>query len=95
MAELPSFIEGAAFGVLNDLLSAFRSNEGYAQPNRYEVLILPPAKVLLKLEKVICIVIYVTPSPVKSVKLTVAPTLVASPLVNKSSDDVEVSIEFL
>ena len=45
MAELPSFIEGAAFGVLNDLLSAFRSNEGYAQPNRYEVLILPPAKV--------------------------------------------------
>ena len=45
MAELPSFIEGAAFGVLNDILSAFRSNEGYAQPNRYEVLILPPAKV--------------------------------------------------
>ena len=45
MAELPSFIEGAAFGVLNDLLSAFHSNEGYAQPNRYEVLILPPAKV--------------------------------------------------
>ena len=45
MAELPSFIEGAAFGVLNDILSAFRSNEGYAQPNRYEVLILPPAKI--------------------------------------------------
>ena len=44
MAGLPNFIEGAAFGVLNDLLSAFRSNEGYAQPNRYEVLILPPAK---------------------------------------------------
>tara|TARA_S200000501_G_scaffold373260_2_gene419969 strand:+ start:30 stop:740 length:711 start_codon:yes stop_codon:yes gene_type:complete len=45
MAELPNFIEGAAFGVLNDILSAFRSNEGYAQPNRYEVLILPPAKI--------------------------------------------------
>ena len=42
MAGLPNFIEGAAFGVLNDLLSAFRSNEGYAQPNRYEVLIFPP-----------------------------------------------------
>jgi len=45
MAELPNFIEGAAFGVLNDILSSFRSNEGYAQPNRYEVLILPPAKI--------------------------------------------------
>ena len=44
MAGLPNFIEGAAFGVLNDLLSAFRSNEGYATPNRYEVLIFPPPK---------------------------------------------------
>jgi len=39
------FIEGTAFGVLNDILSAFRSNEGYALPSRYEVVILPPAKI--------------------------------------------------
>jgi len=44
MAEIPNFLEGTAFGVLNDILSAFHSNEGYAQPNKYEVLILPPAK---------------------------------------------------
>ena len=39
-----SFLEGTAFGVLNDILSGFRSNEGYALPNRYEVIISPPAK---------------------------------------------------
>ena len=39
---IPNFLAGAAFGVLNDLLSAFRSNDGFAQPNRYEVLIFPP-----------------------------------------------------
>ena len=44
MAEFPNFLEGTAFGVLNDVLSAFHSNEGYAQPNKYEILILPPAK---------------------------------------------------
>jgi len=38
------FIEGTAFGVVNDILSAFHSNEGYAVPNRYEVVIRPPAK---------------------------------------------------
>ena len=41
---IPNFLEGAAFGVLNDILAGFRSNDGYAQPNKYEVLILPPAK---------------------------------------------------
>ena len=40
---MANFIEGTAFGVLNDILSAFRSNEGYAIPSRYEVLIYPPA----------------------------------------------------
>ena len=40
-----SFIEGTSFGVLNNILSAFHSNEGYALPNRYEVVINPPAKV--------------------------------------------------
>ena len=44
MAEIPNFLEGTAFGVINDVISAFHSNEGYAQPNKYEVLILPPAK---------------------------------------------------
>jgi hypothetical protein len=38
------FLEGTAFGVMNDILSGFRSNEGYAVPNRYEVVIQPPAK---------------------------------------------------
>ena len=38
------FLEGTAFGVMNDILSGFRSNEGYAVPNRYEVVIHPPAK---------------------------------------------------
>ena len=43
MAVLPKFLEGAAFGVLNDVLSGFRSNEGFASPNKYEVLIHKPA----------------------------------------------------
>ena len=38
------FLEGIAFGVMNDIISGFRSNEGYAVPNRYEVVIHPPAK---------------------------------------------------
>jgi hypothetical protein len=44
MAEIPKFLEGAAFGVLNNVLSGFHDNNGYAQANRYEVLIFPPAK---------------------------------------------------
>jgi len=43
MAVLPKFLEGAAFGVFNDILSEFRSNEGYARPNHYEVVIYKPA----------------------------------------------------
>jgi len=39
-----SFIESTSFGVMNDILSAFHSNEGYAVPNRYEVVIQGPAK---------------------------------------------------
>ena len=38
------FLEGTAFGVINDIISGFRSNEGYAVPNRYEVVIQPPTK---------------------------------------------------
>ena len=42
---IAQFIEGTAFGVFNDILSAFHNNEGYALPNRYEVVIIPPAKI--------------------------------------------------
>jgi hypothetical protein len=42
---LARFLEGTAFGVLNDILSSFHSqNGGYAVPNRFEVLINPPAR---------------------------------------------------
>jgi hypothetical protein len=44
MAEIPNFLEGAAFGILNDILAGYRDDNGHAQPNRYEVLIFPPAK---------------------------------------------------
>ena len=43
MPILPNFLEGTAIGVLNDVVSAFHSNEGYAQPNRYEVNLFPPS----------------------------------------------------
>ncbi len=44
MAEIPNFLEGTAFGVLNDIISSYHDNNGYAQPNKYEVLIHQPAK---------------------------------------------------
>ena len=44
MANLARFLEAGAFGVLNDILSTFHSDEGYAIPNRFEVLILSPPK---------------------------------------------------
>ena len=42
MAGLARFLEGGAFGVLNDILSEFHSDNGYAIPNRFEVLITRP-----------------------------------------------------
>ena len=42
MASLAKFVEGGAFGVLNDILSTFHSEDGYATPNRFEVVIIPP-----------------------------------------------------
>ena len=42
MATGAKFLEGAAFGVLNDIIAGFRSNEGYASPNKYEVILHPP-----------------------------------------------------
>ncbi len=44
MVEIPKFLEGGAFAVLNDVISYFRDDNGYAQPNRYEVVILGPSK---------------------------------------------------
>ena len=41
---IPNFLEGAALGILNDILAGYRDNNGFAQPNKYEVLIFPPAK---------------------------------------------------
>jgi len=41
---IAKFLEGTAFGVINDIMSEYRSNEGYAIPNRYEVIIQPPTK---------------------------------------------------
>ena len=35
-------LEGTAYGVLNEILSQFRSGDGYARPSRYEILIQPP-----------------------------------------------------
>ena len=45
MADIAKFLEGGAFGVLNDILSTFHSDDGYAVPNRFECLILPPMNV--------------------------------------------------
>ena len=42
MADIAKFVEGGAFGVFNDFLSTFHSDDGYAVPNRFECLILPP-----------------------------------------------------
>jgi len=44
MAEIPNFLEAGAFGILNDILAGYRDDNGYAQPNRFEVLIFPPSK---------------------------------------------------
>ena len=42
MARLAQFLEAGAFGVLNNILSEFNSDNGYALPNRFEVLVFPP-----------------------------------------------------
>ena len=39
-----SLLDGFAYGVLNELLGFFRTDDGYASPSRYEVIItLKPA----------------------------------------------------
>ena len=37
-----SLLDGFAYGVLNELLGFFRTDDGYASPSRYEVIITPP-----------------------------------------------------
>ena len=44
MATLASFVESTAFGVLNNFLSEFHSENGYALPSRYEVIITSPGE---------------------------------------------------
>jgi len=42
MADVAQFVESGAFGNMNDIISTFHSDDGYAVPNRFECLILPP-----------------------------------------------------
>ena len=42
MSAVPQFIEATSGNNIENVLSSFRTNEGYAQPNRYEVSIFPP-----------------------------------------------------
>ena len=43
MATLASFVESTAFGALNNFLSGFHDDNGYALPSRYDVVITSPA----------------------------------------------------
>ena len=52
MPGLAKFLEGGAFGILNDILSEFHSDEGYAIPNRFEVMIFPPPEIFGEARKV-------------------------------------------
>ena len=40
--NLGGLIEGTAYGVLNEILAEFHSDDGFALPSRYEVVLLPP-----------------------------------------------------
>ena len=51
MASLARFLEGGAFGVLNDILSTFHSEDAYAVPNRFECLVLPPKTTTMTLSE--------------------------------------------
>ena len=42
MSAAPQFIEATSGNSIENVLSSFRTNEGYAQPNKYEVTISPP-----------------------------------------------------
>ena len=40
--NLGRLLEGTAYGVINEILAEFHSDDGFALPSRYEVVILPP-----------------------------------------------------
>ena len=40
--NLGKVLEGTAYGVINEILAEFRSDDGFALPSRYEVVLLPP-----------------------------------------------------
>jgi len=42
LGKASPLLEGTAYGVLNEILSGFRSGDGYARPSRYEIFIQPP-----------------------------------------------------
>ena len=42
MSTLASFVESTAFGVINNFLSETHTDNGYALPSRYEVIIISP-----------------------------------------------------
>jgi hypothetical protein len=44
MATLASFLESTAFGALNNFLSEFHDDNGYALPSRYDVIITSPGE---------------------------------------------------
>ena len=41
--NIGGLIEGTAYGVINEILSGFRDQNGYAKPSRYEVTLHPPS----------------------------------------------------
>ena len=40
--NLGRLLEGTAYGVINEILAEFHSDDGFALPSRYEVVMLPP-----------------------------------------------------
>ena len=41
--NIGGFLEGTAYGVINEVLSGFSDDTGYAKPSRYEVTLHPPS----------------------------------------------------
>ena len=41
--NIGGLLEGTAYGVLNEILGEFRSDDGYAIPSRYEITLHPPS----------------------------------------------------
>ena len=41
--NLGSFVEATAYAVLDEVFAEFRSDDGFARPSRYEILLEPPS----------------------------------------------------